>query len=953
MSPTLARPASSPPATSAIPRPEHPRPDWHRADWLNLNGTWRFTFDPHNRGEHERWYRAAHPDLDVPASRDRGTLNPFGDRIVVPFPWESPLSGVHDTEYLGVAWYQRVIEVPPSWARADGTWRLHPWLTFGAIDWSARVWVNGRLVVEHEGGYAPFAVDLARHLVPGRAATLTVRACDYSDATTPVGKQTRRWYTHSSGIWQTVFLEGRPDVHVVRARVSTPLVPDPHAVLAIEVSTGDLAPGSPVTVEVASPDDLFPPARATVAATADGTVAHASVTVTPPDATLWSCESPHLYHATVTASVADSASADCPTDAVRTYFGIREVATGRYGSGDRECVLLNGKPTYLRGALDQAFHPDGVHAYPSDDAIRADVAAARDLGLNMLRCHIKVNDPRYYYWADVLGVLVMYDLPCTIVDGPTARRNWEATFREALDRDANHPSIIAWILFNETWGLERHDEEDGWRWVESMFHLCKSLDSTRLVEDNSPCLYDHVTSDLNSWHFYITSWDGARAHVQRVVDQTFPGSGFNYVGGKHGGTATRFVQGTAPLLNSEYAGLSARQGEKDIAHTFRYLTTDLRRHGAITGYVYTELTDIEWEHNGLVNYDREAKSFGYEAAFPGMSVADVNSADVVGFDAPPFQWVAPGAAVDLPAFVSHWGDAAIEGARLRWAIDVADVDGHVHRDVEAGGGSITLSRHGVTDAGRVTLAAPATWPGGVATVRLWLEDAAGTTRARNYAQLGIGAPPATTEPPSGEAHLPTTVDGAIVTWRPRPAAFADASWPQPRVAPGGEKLGAPGAGWVEYVLAVPGDVTGRTWSRLDITFEAGSRTAMRRRGWHDSRYFQPTDYPQGRDEDVPTRIEVTVNGVGAGTVEAPGDFADARGVLSLAAVPEWEYASAGTVLHVALEGDSLQEAARQDMKSLRVRLAVPEGPLANGLNLYGAGRGGSPVPFTVRLSLGQ
>ena len=132
-----------------LPRPEHPRPDWHRPDWLSLNGTWRFAFDPHNRGEHERWYRAAHPDL---ATRDRGTDDPFGDTIVVPFPWESPLSGVHDPGYLGVGWYQRTIHVPESWASPSGEWRLHPWLAFGAIDWEARVWVDGSMVAEHEGG---------------------------------------------------------------------------------------------------------------------------------------------------------------------------------------------------------------------------------------------------------------------------------------------------------------------------------------------------------------------------------------------------------------------------------------------------------------------------------------------------------------------------------------------------------------------------------------------------------------------------------------------------------------------------------------------------------------------------------------------------------------------------------------------------------------------------------
>jgi hypothetical protein len=944
-----------------LPRPEHPRPDWHRPDWLSLNGTWRFTFDAHNRGEHERWYRSAHPAV---GTRDYGVEDPFGDTIVVPFPWESPLSGVCDPEYLGVGWYQRTIEVPASWEGSSGGWRLHPWLIFGAIDWEARVWVDGQLVAEHEGGYTPFEVDLARFVKPGHPATLTVRACDHNDASTPVGKQTRRWYTHSSGIWQPVYLEGRPALHIVSARITTPLAPAPHAQFVIDVDTAGMHAGDEMHVTVSSPDRQFPTSTATLIALGDGSRTRTTVLVTPDRPRLWSPEDPHLYHATITCRSAGFGAATPPPphapdgaesiDVVRTYFGLREVRTAAWEDRVLEVILLNGNPLYLRGALDQAFHPDSVHAYPTDEAIRADIQAAKDLGLNMLRCHIKVNDPRYYYWADVLGVTIFYDLPCTIVDGPTARRHWEATFRDALERDANHPSIIAWILFNETWGLERHSEEDGWQWVESMFNLCKSLDPTRIVEDNSPCLYDHVLSDINTWHFYITAWERARAHVQRVVDQTYPGSGFNYVGGKFGGTARRFVQGNAPLLNSEYAGLSARQGEKDIAHTFRYLTTDLRRHEAITGYVYTELTDIEWEHNGLINYDRTAKVFGYDVAFPGMTPADVNGADVVGFDASPFDWVAPGSTLVLPAFVSHWANVPIDDASLHWAVDVADPNGRHHRDVSAGSTAIDLRRFGVTHAEPVTVGVPEAWPGGVLTVRLWLTDGAGTVRARNYTQRGIGTPALTTEPDRRRAHPPIATDERTVTWRPRPADFADASWPEPRIAPDGQKLGALGAGWVEYALELPDDVHYRPGASLIVRFEAGSRTAFQRRGWHDARFFQPSDYPQTRPTGKGSRIDVTVGGVLAGSVTTLDDFADARGVLSLTALPEWEYGSAGTVLEVSLSEDALNEALSMASSGvLRIRLSVPAGPHANGLNLYGSGRGGSPVPFTIELHRGR
>jgi hypothetical protein len=272
-------------------------------------------------------------------------------------------------------------------------------------------------------------------------------------------------------------------------------------------------------------------------------------------------------------------------DTVHTYFGLRTVSKGIWEDKPYEYVLLNGEPVYVRGALDQAFHPDGIHAYPSDEVIRGDVQAAKALGLNLLRCHIKINEPRYYYWCDRLGVLVMYDFPSASIYTPKARANWEHTFRAALERDYSHPSIIAWILFNETWGLEEHRTPASWRWVKEMFYLAKSLDRTRLVEDNSANLYDHVDTDINTWHFYIGDYDRARRHVERVVQQTHPGSSFNYVSNvyRHISESQEYTQRTQPLLNSEYGGLSAREGDKDVSYSFKFLTTELRRHDRICG----------------------------------------------------------------------------------------------------------------------------------------------------------------------------------------------------------------------------------------------------------------------------------------------------------------------------------------------------------------------------------
>jgi len=181
-----------------IPREEHPRPNMMRDPWLNLNGPWRFTFDPHSIGEPNRWY----------LNRALGDLS-----ITVPYPWESQLSGVAAPEYKGAGWYQREITVPEEWTG------LAPFLHFGAIDWNARVWIDGQFVAENENGYLPFSIDLSRYVQPGQSATLTVRAYDIADAATLVGKQVPFWYTYSSGIWQTVWLEGRQPNHIIDLRM--------------------------------------------------------------------------------------------------------------------------------------------------------------------------------------------------------------------------------------------------------------------------------------------------------------------------------------------------------------------------------------------------------------------------------------------------------------------------------------------------------------------------------------------------------------------------------------------------------------------------------------------------------------------------------------------------------------------------------------------------------------
>jgi len=331
---------------------------------------------------------------------------------------------------------------------------------------------------------------------------------------------------------------------------------------------------------------------------------------------------------------------------VRTYFGMRKIDFElAKDSGVPTALRLNGVARYLRGALYQSYFPDGVYTASSVEVLKNDIVFAKKCGFNFLRVHIKIDDPLLLYWADKLGVLLMCDFPNFGEGGdtPLGRRRFETMMREAIDRDFNHPSIFAWCLFNETWGFggqtsfvdKLHEPAKGAKatrtrrgqvkenppsdaqpmiapakWVQQMWELAKKLDPTRLVEDMSVCHWEHLEyylhcdTDINSWHFYINDYGKAKAHIDKVVTSTFVGSSFNYVPG--------FMHKGQPLINSEYGGIGALDGDRDVSWSFKFLTNELRRHQQIAAYIYTELHDVEWEYNGFLNYDRTPKEFGYD-----------------------------------------------------------------------------------------------------------------------------------------------------------------------------------------------------------------------------------------------------------------------------------------------------------------------------------------------------
>ena len=884
-------------ADGPAPWPEHPRPDLCRQPWVSLNGTWAFEFDPQNQGEDQGWFEIDHA---------------LSGRITVPFPWESKLSGVGDTEYKGTAWYSRKIRLP----EGTGWEKRNAWLVVGACDWQAKVWVNGRLAGEHVGGYLPFDVNLSQFAKPGEEVTVTIKATDVTAGHQPTGKQVG-WYTRNSGIWQSVYLEPRGKGYIGWVK-AVPDVDDGTVTLSTEV----IFPGQPFVVTASSPEDEFQSAM--VRGQPDHPIVELKLVLKNPQ--LWSPESPKLYpvrlHVGVPIDPKDT------RDVVETYFGFREVSAIKAPGGDYQYIALNGEPVYLRGALHQSFHPEAIYQYPSDAVMRSDYELCKKLGINMLRIHIKTPVPRELYWADRLGVLIMQDIPNFWEYNEQATKWYEQLLEGAVTRDHMHPSVFSWVDFNETWGInhqgygpERH------KWVEAMYHRTRHLDSTRLVEDNSPCNYDHVITDINSWHFYINDYAAARKHIAEVVQKTFPGSGFNYVKG--------YVQGNQPLMNSEYGGIGAGQGDQDISWCFKYLTNELRLHEKICGYIYTELSDIEWEHNGFVNYDRTPKEYGYAFWCPGMSMADLNGPDFVVLDAPPVLEIEPGKPAQVPVKVSHWS-AELGEPTLTWRTIWLDGVGERHEGAVRTR-PVKWAQYRVTD--QEPLAVNASAQGKVGALAVELRSGE-RVLARNYINLLAkrpASPPVRAMGPNRLALSFGTAEAAAWSFEAKV-----------RQGVGRHKAFAEGGGAAEYHLQLPEGLKIENLRGLTILAELAAYAGAAKLDWPAR--TKPVDYPQTDVRKWPSDVVISVNGQELGRQTLPDDPADARGALSHFNGLQGGY---GYLVNVELSGKALKTAvaALGDKRVLRIRFEVPaDAKNRGGLSIYGEAAGCYPVGPTVLMA---
>ncbi|MFI5842579.1 AbfB domain-containing protein [Catenuloplanes sp. NPDC051500] len=566
--PPLTTPWTSQVSTTN-PLPEYPRPQMTRPDWQSLNGEWEFL----------------NPATDGSGNVNRNASPPLGqtlpERILVPYPVESALSGIMRNDNRDLMFYRRAFTVPQGWAGRRV--QLH----FGAVDYEATVWVNGRQVTTHRGGYDRFEVDVTDAL-NGGTNEIVVRVYDPTDGRgekQPVGKQTNNpsgiFYTPTSGIWQTVWLEPTAASSIY----SVDIYPNITANTArVRVFTRGTVTGHTVFAEAL--------AGTTVVGSATG--GFTEFTVPVPNARRWSPDDPYLYNLRVSLRNASGVT----VDQVTSYFGMREVGTKMVNGVLRP--TLNGEFVFQVGTLDQGFWPDGVYTAPTDTALASDLQKHKDLGFNMVRKHIKVEPARWYYHADRLGLLVWQDIPST----PNADANrtaaqiaeFETEAREIIDEHRAFPSVVAYVPFNEGWGEWALGD------TQRVTRDLKAYDPTRLMNAHSGfncCASkgDPGTGDIIDWHVYTGP------------DAPLPSSTRVSVLGEFGGIGLR-SPGHEYSPNGQFFAYEQVTGNAQLNDRFTGMIRDVRQlmiTKGLSASIYTEITDVEGEYNGLYTYDRQVQ----------------------------------------------------------------------------------------------------------------------------------------------------------------------------------------------------------------------------------------------------------------------------------------------------------------------------------------------------------
>ena len=572
----------------AIPRPEHPRPDKYRENWLCLNGEWDFAFDETGIGEAEKWQNGA----------------AFDRKINVPFTYQTELSGIKDLRHSDYIWYRRSFTVPASFLGKRVL--LH----FGAADYITKVWLDGQYLGSHEGGYTPFEFDIT-YLVTADGETehsLTVMCEDRLDTEQPRGKQSFRpenfacWYAPMSGIWQTVWLEA-VDMNYIRNVRITPDVD--RACVRFEIEANQIPAGMKAKIEVSFQGKPVVEGTVSFCNRRAQAVLFAGHDETIEGFRYWFPATPNLYDVRISLLEEETVA-----DTLTTYFGFRKIEI----VGDR--IFLNNRELYQRLILDQGYWKESLLTAPTDEALKLDVELTRKLGFNGARKHQKFEDPRYLYWADKIGLLVWGELPSAYWFCDREKRNMLRDLTEAIARDYNHPSLIAWVPLNESWGVHAIKANPEMQQLNDMlYHVVHSLDGTRFVSGNDG--WEQAETDIVTAHDY-TAYEKGLRHEDYTDADTFEAGVPNK---SRVLTADNHCNSGKPCLLTEYGGIAfakdsgngnwgyngAVNDEEVFLARYDDITTAFKSIPYLRGYCYTQLTDVFQEVNGLLDMDRNPK----------------------------------------------------------------------------------------------------------------------------------------------------------------------------------------------------------------------------------------------------------------------------------------------------------------------------------------------------------
>ncbi len=534
-----------------IPRSEYPDPMWERKNWINLNGTWQFEIDNGRNGIHKGY-------------AEKDTLE---GQITVPFCPESKLSGIGNTDYIMAVWYKKNVTLDKEFIKERTV--LH----IGACDYKTVVWVNGKCVGEHEGGYTPIALDITGAVVEGDNLITVYAEDDSRCMLQPKGKQSFRFasalchYTRTTGIWQTVWLESTPKAYIDSARYNTEL----DGTVTVKAKAVN-ANGKKLCVK-ASFDGKTVCEEQTVVCGQDATVI---LKICEPK--LWDTENPNLYDLELTMD----------GDTVNSYFGIRTVSCAN------RKFYLNGKEIYGRYILDQGFYPDGIYTAPTAEALENDIRMSIACGFNGARLHQKIFEPRFLYLCDKIGYIVWDEHANWGLDVSDvgAYRTFIPEWIEIMNRDINHPAIIGWCPFNET----QRDQDP--KLLSTVYDLTKAIDVTRPVIETSGWVHVKGKCDMVDAHDY----EQDPAKFGESLDKKIADDAELCFVSEFGGTSW-----SAATSEGGWGYGSAVNSEDEFIERYAALIAEIYKRKEFCAFCYTQLTDVEQEQNGLYTYDRKPK----------------------------------------------------------------------------------------------------------------------------------------------------------------------------------------------------------------------------------------------------------------------------------------------------------------------------------------------------------